>query len=86
VCDRETQHAEVVRVTFDPSILIPRMLVECFLALHDPTKVRAMGKHTRGTGQYRSCIFVTDYEMERIARQSRTTRQGFEYRNQNYGS
>lgn len=68
VCERETQHAEVVKVTFDPNVLDPRMLVDCFLALHDPTKVRAMGKHARGTGQYRSCIFINDDETERIAR------------------
>jgi len=70
VCEMETEHAEVVRVTFDPSVLNPRMLVDCFLALHDPTKVRAMGKHARGTGQYRSCIFVTNAELEHVAREA----------------
>ena len=70
LCEKETQHAEVVKVTFDPTVLKPRILIDCFLALHDPTKVRAMGKHAAGTGQYRSCIFVVNNEMENAARQA----------------
>lgn len=58
VCATETGHAEVVQVEFDPTALEPRILFDCFLALHDPTKVRAHGKHAQGTGQYRSCIFI----------------------------
>jgi peptide-methionine (S)-S-oxide reductase len=58
VCQGDTGHAEVVRVDFDPNILHPRILLDCYLALHDPTKVRAHGKHAAGTGQYRSCIFL----------------------------
>ena len=62
VCSQERSdgYAEVVQVTFDPNILSPRELVDCFLAMHDPTKVRAHGKHAPLTGQYRSCIFVQD--------------------------
>jgi methionine-S-sulfoxide reductase len=60
VCHQETAHAEVVVVEFDPTVLQARVLVDSFLALHDPTKVRAHGKHAAGTGQYRSCIFVLD--------------------------
>jgi len=45
-------------VVFDPGVLDPRVLLDCFLAMHDPTKVRAHGKHAAGTGQYRSCIFI----------------------------
>ena len=70
VCQGDTGHAEVVQVTFDPNILKPRVLFDCFLALHDPTKVRAHGKHAKGTGQYRSCIFVTSEEMLAIASQT----------------
>jgi peptide-methionine (S)-S-oxide reductase len=58
VCQGATGHAEVVRVKFHPSILAPRVLLDCFLAMHDPTKVRAHGKHAHGTGQYRSCILL----------------------------
>jgi peptide-methionine (S)-S-oxide reductase len=58
VCSGETGHSEVVQVEFDAAVLPPNVLVDCFLAMHDPTKVRAHGKHASGTGQYRSCIFL----------------------------
>jgi methionine-S-sulfoxide reductase len=70
VCQGHTGHAEVVRVDFLPTVLSPRTLFDCFLALHDPTKTRAHGKHAQGTGQYRSCIFVQDQELASIARQA----------------
>jgi peptide-methionine (S)-S-oxide reductase len=66
VCHMETAHAEVVQVTFDPTVLDPRILVDCVLALHDPTKVRAHGKHAQGTGQYRSCVFITQDAMQSV--------------------
>ncbi len=70
VCEKETGHAEVVKVTFDPRVLRPRILLDCFLSLHDPTKVRAHGKQSAGTGQYRSCIVITKPELERIAHEA----------------
>jgi methionine-S-sulfoxide reductase len=68
VCKDQTRHAEVVRVQFDPSVLSHNVLMDCFLALHDPTKTRALGKHGPG-GQYRSCIFVSGSKMEQAARE-----------------
>uniref|UniRef100_A0A7S2A4F0 peptide-methionine (S)-S-oxide reductase n=1 Tax=Trieres chinensis TaxID=1514140 RepID=A0A7S2A4F0_TRICV len=38
------------------------------MALHDPTKVRAHGKHAGGTGQYRSCVFASDRGTAEAAR------------------
>lgn len=67
VCKKETQHAEVVKVEFDPNVCDPRKLIDCFLALHDPTIIRAHGKRSVGSGQYRSCIFPLDSDMDRIA-------------------
>lgn len=64
-----TNHAEVVRVVFDSSVLHPRKLVDCFLAMHDPTTVRAHGKKAPG-GQYRSCIVCYDRETEEVAREA----------------
>jgi peptide-methionine (S)-S-oxide reductase len=58
VCQLVTGHAEVVQVVFDPNVLNPRVLLDCFFAMHDPTKVRAHGKRAQGTGQYRSCIIL----------------------------
>jgi len=63
----DTGYAEVVCVTFDPFILSPYTLFDCFFAMHDPTIVRAHGKRTQGTGQYRSCIFVDNDEIRNIA-------------------
>ena len=67
VCASHTGYAEVVQVEFDPKVLEPRMLFDSFLALHDPTKVRAHGKHAQGIGQYRSCIFVSNDDLKASA-------------------
>ena len=69
VCEGSTGHAEVVSVVYDPDVCPADVLFDCFLAMHNPTKVRAHGKHALRTGQYRSCIFVTDAESERVARE-----------------
>lgn len=70
VCSGNTNHAEVVICTFDPKVLDPSKLFDCFLAMHDPTSVRSHGKRAQKTGQYRSCIFVYDEEMKSIAKSS----------------
>ena len=69
VSNGDTGHAEVVWVTFDPYVLPPSKLFDCFFAMHDPTMVRAHGKRAQGTGQYRSCIFVDNEEMKQTANQ-----------------
>jgi peptide-methionine (S)-S-oxide reductase len=70
VCKGDSGHAEVVSVFFDATILSPKVLVDAFLSLHDPTKVRAHGKHAIGTGQYRSCIFTSDNHLYNLANDS----------------
>mmetsp|Transcript_27549 Transcript_27549/g.64651 ORF Transcript_27549/g.64651 Transcript_27549/m.64651 type:complete len:615 (-) Transcript_27549:395-2239(-) len=67
VCEGSTGHAEGVSVVYDPDVCPTDVLFDCFLAMHNPTKVRAHGKHALHTGQYRSCIFVTDAEIDRVA-------------------
>ncbi|MDF1801072.1 MAG: peptide-methionine (S)-S-oxide reductase MsrA [Planctomycetota bacterium] len=56
VCMGVTGHAEVVEVTFDPSVLSYRQLLAWFWRLHNPTTLNQQGAD-HGT-QYRSVIFT----------------------------
>jgi len=67
VCEGTTGHAEVVRITFDPSRLSFRDLLEVFFAIHDPTTLNRQGNDS-GT-QYRSGIFFTTPEQEHVAKE-----------------
>lgn len=63
VCSGRTGHAEVVRVTFDPSVVSARDLLTVFFTTHDPTTPNRQGAD-RGT-QYRSVVFYeTDAQRE----------------------
>jgi peptide-methionine (S)-S-oxide reductase len=55
VCDGDTGHAEVVRISFDPGVVSFRDLLRVFFAIHDPTTKDRQGNDV-GT-QYRSVIF-----------------------------
>lgn len=50
-----TGHAEVIQITFDPSVISFRQLLQVFFATHDPTMLNQQGADI-GT-QYRSVIF-----------------------------
>lgn len=68
VCTGTTGHAEVVQVTFDPSVLSYRELLEVFFGTHDPTTLNRQGADV-GT-QYRSVIFTHSPEQRRVAEQT----------------
>ena len=65
VCTGNTAHAEVVQVTFDPSIITYREILDVFFALHDPTTLNRQGGDV-GT-QYRSAVFYHSPEQKRAA-------------------
>jgi peptide-methionine (S)-S-oxide reductase len=65
VCEGRTGHAEAVRITFDPSVVTYREILEVFFVIHDPTTLNRQG-HDVGP-QYRSAIFYHNAEQKRIA-------------------
>lgn len=67
ICNGDTGHAEVVRVTFDPNAISFREILEVFFTLHDPTMLNFQGNDV-GT-QYRSAIFYHTPEQKAAAGQ-----------------
>ena len=67
VCGGDTGHAEVVRVSHDPSKITLREMLEIFFVIHDPTTLNRQGSDEGS--QYRSGIYFHDAEQERVARE-----------------
>src|SRR5207248_11139116 len=65
VCSGNTGHVEVVRISFEPSVVTYRDLLEVFFAMHDPTTLNRQGNDA-GT-QYRSVIFYHSPEQQAAA-------------------
>jgi methionine-S-sulfoxide reductase len=65
VCAGDTGHAEVVQVTFDPSVIPLRDLLRVFFAIHDPTTPDRQGADVGP--QYRSIILYRDEGQKRVA-------------------
>jgi peptide-methionine (S)-S-oxide reductase len=65
VCGKKTGHAEVVQLTYDPSRVSYRDLLEVFFTIHDPTTLDRQGNDVGP--QYRSAIFYHDEEQRREA-------------------
>ena len=59
-------HAEAVEIVFDPSQTSFRKLLEFFFQIHDPTTRNRQGNDIGMS--YRSAIFYTTPEQERVAR------------------
>ena len=65
VCSGNTNHAEVVKLEFDPKIISYNEILEYFFKIHDPTTLNMQGPD-RGT-QYRSEIFYLNENQKKIA-------------------
>jgi peptide-methionine (S)-S-oxide reductase len=68
VCGGNTGHAEVVQITYDPSQITYRDLVDVFFTIHDPTTPDRQGGDIGP--QYRSIILTHSDEQARIAREA----------------
>lgn len=67
ICTGATGHAEVVQVTFDPSVISFHDILNVFFTLHDPTTLNRQGNDV-GT-QYRSVIFYHSPDQETVAKE-----------------
>jgi len=65
VCTGKTGHAESVQVSYNPSKLSYREILEIFFSVHDPTTLNRQGADV-GT-QYRSAIFYHNEQQKRVA-------------------
>jgi methionine-S-sulfoxide reductase len=65
VCTGETNHAEVVKLDFDPEIISYEKIIKYFFDFHDPTTLNSQGPDF-GT-QYRSEIFYLNDKQKIMA-------------------
>lgn len=67
VCSGLTGHAEVVKITFDETIISYSDILIVFMTTHDPTTLNRQGADVGS--QYRSVIFYQDWVEKEIAEQ-----------------
>ncbi len=67
VCGKQTGHAEVVQLSFDPAAISYGELLDVFFTIHDPTTLNRQGNDIGP--QYRSAIFTHSEEQARVARE-----------------
>ncbi len=65
VCTGKTGHAEAVQMSFNPSEISYREILEIFFSVHDPTTPNRQGADV-GT-QYRSAVFYHDQQQKAVA-------------------
>lgn len=65
ICSGDTGYAEVIKISYDDTIISVDTLLEIFFVIHDPTTLNRQGADI-GT-QYRSTILYTDEETKEAA-------------------
>jgi peptide-methionine (S)-S-oxide reductase len=65
VCNKDTGHAEVIQITYDPSQITFPELLEVHFKTHDPTTLNRQGNDAGP--QYRSAVFYHDDEQKQAA-------------------
>lgn len=63
----QTDHAEAVRIRYDPDKVDYRQLLEIHFASHDPTQVNRQGPDVGP--QYRTAVFYADEQQKQLAEQ-----------------
>jgi peptide-methionine (S)-S-oxide reductase len=61
----DTGHAEAVQLTYDPTIITYREILEIFYVMHDPTTLNRQGNDVGD--EYRSVIFYHDEGQKKVA-------------------
>ena len=64
VCTGTTNHAESIRITYDPNVITYGQLLQIFFLAHDPTTKDRQGNDTGH--QYRSAIFYQNDDEKKV--------------------
>lgn len=67
VCSGASGHAEVVQLSFEPTIISYQEILEIFFTLHDPTQLNRQGNDIGS--QYRSAVFYHDENQKNTVEQ-----------------